>query len=127
MTDKKLISSGSPFEKSASYSRAIRQGDFVHVSGTTGYDYATMTMPDDVKEQTRNCLATIEKFLKEGDATLADVVRARYYVTSRDYVTPVFEVLGEVFDGINPTATMIVCELVNDDMKVEIEVMAQTA
>jgi len=127
MTDKKLISSGSPFEKSAAYSRAIRQGDFVHVSGTTGYDYTTMTMPEDVKEQTRNCLATIEKFLKEGDATLADVVRARYYVTSREYVTPVFEVLGEVFAGINPTATMIVCELVNDEMKVEIEVMAQTA
>ena len=78
---RKLISTGSPFEKTAGYSRAVVQGDWCFVSGTTGYDYATMTMPETVEAQTRNCLATIAKALQDGGFEMADVVRAHYYIT----------------------------------------------
>ena len=78
---RKLISTGSPFERTAGYSRAVVEGDWCFVSGTTGYDYATMTMPDSVEDQTRNCLSTIERALAEAGFELADVVRAHYYVT----------------------------------------------
>lgn len=78
---RKLISTGSPFEKAAGYSRAVVQGDWCFVSGTTGYDYATMSMPETVEAQTRNCLATIAKALQDGGFGMADVVRAHYYIT----------------------------------------------
>ena len=73
-----LISTGSPFEKTAGYCRAVVDGDWCFVAGTTGYDYASMTMPESVEAQTRNCMATIAAALREGGFTLADVVRARY-------------------------------------------------
>src|ERR1044071_4374826 len=92
-----LISTGSPFEKTAGYSRAVVQGDWCFVAGTTGYDYATMTMPETVEEQTRNCLATIAKALAEAGFAMDDVVRARYHVTERAFVNRVFPILGEVF------------------------------
>src|ERR1700677_4076076 len=76
-----LVSTGSPFEKLAGYSRAVIDGDFAFVSGTTGYDYATMTMPADVASQTRNCFKTIEQALKDGGFAMADIVRATYYLT----------------------------------------------
>ena len=78
---RRLISTGSPFEKTAGYSRAVIDGDFAFVAGTTGYDYATMTMPADVTSQTRNCFKTIEAALKEGGFAMADIVRATYYIT----------------------------------------------
>ncbi|WP_019170816.1 RidA family protein [Pseudaminobacter salicylatoxidans] len=121
---RKLISTGSPFEKTAGYSRAVVQGDWCFVSGTTGYDYATMTMPDSVEDQTRNCLATIARALEEGGFEMADVVRAHYYVTDRSFVDMVFPILGEVFGEIRPAATMIVCQLNTPEMKIEIEVTA---
>jgi enamine deaminase RidA (YjgF/YER057c/UK114 family) len=122
---RKLISTGSPFEKTAGYSRAVVQGDWCFVAGTTGYDYATMTMPESVEEQTRNCLATIGKALEEGGFAFADVVRARYYITDHAYVDLVFPIIGEVFADIRPAATMIICELIDKpDMKIEIEVTA---
>src|SRR3954468_9478269 len=77
---RRLISTGSPFEASAGYSRAVVDGDFCFVAGTTGYDYATMQMPPDVAAQTRNCLRTISEVLAEAGFALADVVRARYYI-----------------------------------------------
>jgi enamine deaminase RidA (YjgF/YER057c/UK114 family) len=80
---RRLISTGSPFEKQAGYSRAVVDGDWVFVSGTTGYDYATMTMPADPGTQARNALATIARALEEAGCSMADVVRARYYVTER--------------------------------------------
>ncbi len=83
---RKLISTGSPFEKTAGYSRAVVQGDWCFVSGTTGYDYATMTMPDGVEAQARNCLATIAQALADGGFAMADVVRAHYYVTDAAFV-----------------------------------------
>ncbi|WP_274426133.1 RidA family protein [Chelativorans sp. YIM 93263] len=121
---RRLISTGSPFEEIAGYSRAVVDGDWCFVSGTTGYDYATMIMPDSVEEQTRNCLATINAALTEAAFEMADVVRAHYYVTDRSYVDRVFPILGESFGEIRPAATMIVCELNKPEMKIEIEVTA---
>jgi enamine deaminase RidA (YjgF/YER057c/UK114 family) len=122
---RRLISTGSPFEKTAGYSRAVVDGDWCFVAGTTGYDYATMTMPQSVEEQTRNCLTTIAKALEDGGFAMRDVVRARYYVTDRSYVDAVFPLLGEAFGDIRPAATMIVCQLNRPEMKIEIEVTAK--
>ncbi|SOC37533.1 enamine deaminase RidA (YjgF/YER057c/UK114 family) [Rhizobium subbaraonis] len=121
---RRLISSGSPFERTAGYSRAVVQGDWCFVSGTTGYDYATMKMPDSVEEQTRNCLSTIRKALEEAGFSLADAVRCHYYVTDASFADTVFPVLGEAFGEIRPAATMIVCDLIRPEMLIEIEVTA---
>lgn len=125
MTKRRLISTGSPMEKLAGYSRAVVQGDFVHVSGTTGFDYSTMTMPEDVVAQTRNALETIKKALGEADSCLEDIVRGRYYLASADDVDAVFAIMGEYFGDIRPAATMVICGLVSPEMRVEIEVTAQ--
>lgn len=119
-----LISTGSPFEKTAGYSRAVVQGDWCFVSGTTGYDYATMTMPESIEDQTRNCLATIANALAEGGFELADVVRCNYFITDQAYVDTVFPILGERFSDVRPAATMIVCQLNKPEMKIEVEVTA---
>jgi enamine deaminase RidA (YjgF/YER057c/UK114 family) len=122
---RRLISTGSPFEKTAGYSRAVVDGDMCFVAGTTGYDYATMTMPESIEQQARNCLATIAAALVEGGFAMSDVVRARYYVTDRDFVARVYPILGETFGEIRPAATMIVCGLAEPEMKIEIEVTAR--
>lgn len=119
-----LISTGSPFEKTAGYSRAVVEGDWCFVSGTTGYDYVTMVMPESVEDQARNCLATIARALGEAGFAMADVVRARYYVTDRAYVAAVFPILGAVFGEVRPAATMVIAELIEPAMKIEIEVTA---
>ena len=121
---RKLISTGSPLERSAGYSRAVVQGDWCFVSGTTGYDYASMTLPEDVAAQTENTLATIEKALAEGGFAMSQVVRATYYVTSTDHVETVMAVTGRVFGEIRPAATMLICDLIKPEIKVEIEVTA---
>ncbi len=121
---RKLISTGSPFEKQAGYSRAVAQGNWCFVSGTTGYDYATMSMPESVDAQARNIFATIGKALSDAGFTFADVVRANYIVTDPAYSEAVFKVTGEVFGEIRPAATMIVSALIRPEMKVEIEVTA---
>ncbi|KQS87549.1 MULTISPECIES: RidA family protein [unclassified Rhizobium] len=121
---RKLISSGSPFERTAGYSRAVVQGDWCFVSGTTGYDYATMTMPQTVEEQTRNCLKTIEAALTEAGFSLGDAVRNHYYVTDAAFADIVFPILGEAFGEIRPAATMVVCDLIRPEMLIEIEVTA---
>jgi enamine deaminase RidA (YjgF/YER057c/UK114 family) len=122
---RQLISTGSPFERTAGYSRAVSDGDFCWVAGTTGYDYATMTMPDSVVDQTRNTMNTIAKALAEAGFSLSDVVRANYYITDPAYVDLVFPVLGDYFGEIRPAATMIVCGLNKPEMKIEIEVTAR--
>ena len=124
MNDRRLISTGSPFEKAAGYSRAVVSGDFCFVSGTTGYDYDTMEMPAEVEEQTRNALATIAATLAEAGFAMEDVVRVQYTVTDAALVDRVFAVLGETFGGIRPAATMVVAGLVRPEMKIEIEVTA---
>lgn len=121
---RRLISTGSPFEKQAGYSRAVAQGDWCFVAGTTGYDYASMTMPETVAEQARNCFTTIEKALQEAGFSLADVVRANYIITDEADAPAVFEVTGSFFSEIRPAATMIVAKLIKPEMKVEVEVTA---
>lgn len=121
---RRLISTGSPFEKTAGYSRAVVQGDWCFVAGTTGYDYATMAIPPEVEDQARNCLGTIGNTPAQAGFAMSDVVRANYYVTDRAYVARVFPILGEAFGDIRPAATMIVCELNEPEMKIEIEVTA---
>ena len=121
-----LISTGSPLEKTVGYSRAVIDGDFAFVAGTTGYDYATMTMPADVTSQSRNCFKTIEAALKEGGFAMADIVRATYYVTSTEYIDAHFAVCGEFLSEIRPAATLLVVSaLARPEMKVEIEVTAK--
>lgn len=122
---RRLISTGSPFEKTAGYSRAVSDGDFCWVAGTTGYDYATMVMPERVEDQTRNAMNTIAAALAEAGFSLADVVRANYYITDDAFVDAVFPILGEYFSEIRPAATMIVCRLNKPEMKIEIEVTAR--
>ncbi len=123
---RRLISTGSPFEKTAGYSRAVIDGDFAFVAGTTGYDYSTMTMPADVTSQTRNCFKTIEAALKDGGFAMADIIRATYYVTDAREADAVLAVCGEVFGDIRPAATILaVAGLYKPEMKVEIEVTAK--
>ena len=123
---RRLISTGSPFEKTAGYSRAVIDGDFAFVAGTTGYDYATMTMPADITSQARNCFKTIEATLKDGGFTLADIVRATYYVTEASSADAVLAVCGETLGDIRPAATiLVVAGLLKPEMKVEIEVTAK--
>src|SRR5258705_10894632 len=105
---RRLISTGSPFEKTAGFSRAVIDGDFAFVAGTTGYDYATMTMPADVTSQTRNCFKTIETTLKDGGFATADIVRATYYVTDASNADAVLSVCGETLGDIRAAATIIV-------------------
>lgn len=122
---RRLISTGSPFEKVAGYSRAVVDGDWCFVAGTTGYDYATMTIPGDLEAQTRNTMATIEAALRDAGFELADVVRATYYVTDAAFVETVFRTVGEYFRDVRPASSMLVCGLVKPEMKVEIEVTAR--
>lgn len=121
---RRLISTGSPFERAAGYSRAVVSGEFCFVAGTTGYDYSSMAMPDAVAAQTRAALATIETSLLEAGFAMSDVVRARYVVTDRAFIDSVYAVLGEIFGEIRPAATMTVSALAEAAMKVEIDVTA---
>ena len=123
---RRLITTGSPIEKSGGYSRAVVDGDFCFVAGTTGYDYKTMQMPPDVADQVRNCFRTIEWALGEAGFALADVVRATYYVTDMAYADRVFPIFGEFFGAIRPAATIVaVAALYRREMKIEIEVTAK--
>jgi enamine deaminase RidA (YjgF/YER057c/UK114 family) len=124
---KKLISSGSAFEAVAGYSRAVVDGDWIHVSGTTGFDYASMSIDPDLVAQARQAFANIASALKEAGATLDDVVRVRYYLTERDAFEKVAPLFGEVFARARPAATAVVCGLVDARMKIEIEVTARKA
>ena len=123
---RRLISSGSPFEKVAGYSRAVVDGDFCFVAGTTGSDPVSKVMPADVSQQTRNCFKIIAKAVMDGGFEMADVIRATYYVTDAKDFDAVFAVCGEQFGGIRPAATIVaVTALYKPEMKVEIEVTAK--
>ena len=119
------ISTGSPFEATFGYSRAVRHEDTVYVSGTTGYDYATMTMPDDVGQQAANALNTIDKALKEAGSSIKDTVRVVYYVGDRNDVDAVVKAVGPVFGDIRPAASMLIVQMIEPGMKIEIEVTAR--
>ena len=119
------ISSGSPFESKIGYSRAVVDGDMVYVSGTTGYDYKTMTMPEDAAEQARNAFHTIAGAIEAAGASLKDVVRVRYYLADIAYYDALVEVAGQTFGETRPAATMVVVGLTMPEMKLEIEVTAR--
>jgi enamine deaminase RidA (YjgF/YER057c/UK114 family) len=126
MAERRLISTGSPFETSYGYSRAVIDGDYVFVAGTTGYDYARMHMPDDVGAQAENCFATIAKVLVEAGSSLSNLVRATYYVTHPEDQEKVLVVAGRHLAEIRPASTMlVVAGLLKPEMKVEIEVTAR--
>jgi len=123
---RQLLSTGSPFEGQYGYSRAVVDGDFCFVAGTTGYDYATMEMPAGVAEQARNTFRTIAAVLSDAGFALSDVVRATYYVLDRSDADAVLAVCGEFLRDIRPAGTiLIVAGLLRPEMKVEIEVTAK--
>ena len=121
----KRISTGSPFEAEFGYSRAVVDGDMIHVSGTTGYDYEKMEMPEDAGQQATNALGTIAKALQEAGSSIRDVVRVRYYLTNGADEAAVVKAVGAVFADIRPAATMVICGLIRPEMKIEIEVTAR--
>jgi enamine deaminase RidA (YjgF/YER057c/UK114 family) len=119
-----LVSSGSPFEAQIGYSRAVAQGDWVFVSGTTGFDYATMTISEHVEEQAAQCLRNIEAALAQAGASMRDVVRVRYILPSAADFPATWPVLRAAFGEIRPAATMFEAKLADPRMKIEIEVDA---
>jgi enamine deaminase RidA (YjgF/YER057c/UK114 family) len=122
---KQLISSGSPFEHDIGYSRAVVSGDWIFVSGTTGFDYAAMTISDDLVEQTEQCLRNIVAALAQAGSSLADVVRVRYILPDASGFPQCWPVLRRHFGAIRPAATMIAAGLADPRMKIEIEVTAR--
>jgi enamine deaminase RidA (YjgF/YER057c/UK114 family) len=122
--NRKLISSGSTFEAEIGYSRAVVQGDWIFVSGTTGFDYATMTISDDVERQAEQCLKNIESALVQAGSSLADVVRVTYILPEASDFPRCWPVLRRYFGESRPAATMISAGLVDPRMKIEIEVTA---
>ena len=120
----KRISTGSPFEKTMGYSRAVVKGDWCFVSGVTGYDYATMTMPESVADQARNCFGTIAKALAEGGFAMDDIVRVQYTLTDAALLDDLLPALGEAMGDIRPAATMVIAGLIKPEMLIEIEVTA---
>ena len=121
---RRLISSGSTFEKKVGYSRAVVQGDWCFVSGTTGYDYSTMQIPEVLEDQIDNCFKTISGVLDEAGFSLSDVVRVLYIVSDRDLIAGVTATVGAYFGDIRPASTLIVAGLLEEEMKIEIEVTA---
>lgn len=109
------------------YSRAVVKGNWCFVSGVTGYDYATMTIPEDIVAQTRNCFSTISAVLAEAGFAMEDIARVQYTVTDRAFVEQISPVLGEVLGEIRPAATMVIAGLIREEQLVEIEVTAMKA
>jgi enamine deaminase RidA (YjgF/YER057c/UK114 family) len=124
-TERRSILSGSTFEEQIGYARAVVDGDWVHVSGTTGFDYAAMTISDDVVAQAEQCLHNIAAALDEAKCTFADVVRVRYLLPERADFEPCWPALRGAFGDVRPAATMMVCGLADPRMKIEIEVYAR--
>ena len=122
---RRLISSGSTFERDIGYSRAVVDGEWVFVSGTTGFDYSTMTLADGVVAQAEQCLANIGAALAEAGASFADVVRVTYLLPQASEFESCWPVLRKVFGDVRPAATMISAGLADPRMRIEIEVTAR--
>lgn len=122
---RRLISSGSSFEATAGYSRAVVDGDYVHVAGTTGFDYAAMTIDPDPVAQCHQCFRNIDAALREAGCGLDDVVRVRYFLTDAALFEPLAPVFGRYFARARPAATALVCGLIDPRMALEIEVTAR--
>ena len=123
--NRKNISSGSEFEEKIGYSRAVVDGDYVFMSGTTGYDYQTMTISEDVVAQTEQCFLNIEQALSEAGSSFSNVVRVTYILPKKSDFQLCWPVLKKYFGSVKPAATMIEAGLINDDVKIEIEVTAR--
>ena len=121
---KHLISTGSPLEETYAYSRAVVQGDWCFVAGTTGYDYSTMKMPESALEQARNALRTIAETLAKAGFEMADVVRVQHTITDPAVQEEIAPALQEALGDVRPAGTMVVAGLVAPEMKIEIEVTA---
>lgn len=121
---RKRISSGSTFENEIAYSRVVVVGQWVFVSGTTGFNYETMTISDNIVEQAEKCLLNIEKALVEAESSLNDIVKVTYIVPQADEFNKCWETLKKYFKDILPAATMISANLADPRMKIEIEVIA---
>lgn len=121
----KLISSGSTFEKDIGYSRAVVDGEWIFVSGTTGFDYQTMSISDNVVEQAEQCLKNIQSALAQAGASLRDVVRVTYIVPKAADFQPCWPILRQYFGEVRPAATMISAGVVDERVKIEIEVTAR--
>ena len=121
---RQLISSGSTFEERIGYSRAVVAGDWVFVSGTTGFDYRTMSIPDTLLEQTEHCLQNIESALRQAGSSLEDVVRVTYVLPDAADFEQCWPVLRRYFGAVRPAAMMISAGLADPRMKIEIEVTA---
>jgi enamine deaminase RidA (YjgF/YER057c/UK114 family) len=122
---RRLISSGSPFEAQIGYSRAVADGDWVFVSGTTGYDYQSMTISDSVAEQAEQCLKNISWALEQAGASMADVVRVVYVLPRGEDFEACWPVTRKYFGEVRPAAMMIEAKLLDPKMKIEIEVTAK--
>ena len=122
---RRLISSGSTFEQQIGYSRAVVDGDWVFVSGTTGYDYASMTISPDVVVQAEQCCRNIAAALEQAGSSMADVVRVHYILPDAADFEPCWPVLRKWFGEVRPAATMLSCGLADLAMKIEIEVTAR--
>jgi enamine deaminase RidA (YjgF/YER057c/UK114 family) len=120
-----LISSGSTFEELIGYSRAVVDGDWIFVSGTTGFDDAAMSISDNLLEQTEQCLKNIESALRQADSTLKDVVRVLYILPDASEFEQCWPVLRRYFGDVRPAATMISAGLADPRMKIEIQVTAR--
>jgi enamine deaminase RidA (YjgF/YER057c/UK114 family) len=118
------ISTGSPFEEKYAYSRAVVQGDWCFVAGTTGYDYSTMKMPESALEQVRNALRTIAETLAKAGFEMADIVRVQHTITDASLQQEIAPALQEALGDVRPAGTMVVAGLVAPEMKIEIEVTA---
>ncbi|MGD9903138.1 MAG: RidA family protein [Vicinamibacterales bacterium] len=124
MTERRLIGSGSSFERDIGYSRAVVQGDWVFVSGTTGFDYRTMQIADGIEAQTAQCLDNVAAALAEAGASVADVVRVRYILPDASEFPRCWPALRAAFGEVRPAATMIAAGLADPRMRIEIEVTA---
>ncbi len=122
---RRLISSGSPFEHDIGYSRAVVDGEWIFVSGTTGFDYGSMTIADGLLEQTEQCLKNIQSALRQADAEFADVVRVTYILPDGARFAECWPILRRYFGTIRPAATMICAGLADPRMHIEIEVTAR--
>ncbi len=125
MSKRKLISSGSEFESRIGYSRAVVDGDWVFVSGTTGFNYKDMTISDDVVVQTEQCLKNIDDALKQAGSSMEDIVRVMYILPDTKDFEKCWPALKKCFDKIRPAATMISAGLADSRMKIEIQVTAK--
>jgi enamine deaminase RidA (YjgF/YER057c/UK114 family) len=121
---RKLIGSGSTFERDIAYSRAVVQGDWIFVSGTTGFDYSTMTIAEGVEAQAEQCLKNIEAALRQAGSSLKDVVRVTYVLPDGREFEKCWPVLRKHFGDVRPAATMIQANLLDARMRIEIEVTA---